>query len=221
MIQEKVCKENFFRKIPIESILEIESLALGFSQEKRKEVLALYSETSRKLIEGCKDFNNSEKGLYKRLFGFFYYTQEFGATNEALLMSLSLISRRFSCYSASLLFADVITKLGRPVDLAFTDSHIFIIGEELAFQTTTGVVNGRNDEVNKFPSLRCANGDKGRLLSLVYEQCAGYLSLSLEQVPRIDPSLESKIDAFLKISDSYRGMPCEHSCSDLLKNEKR
>ncbi len=204
MAQKEIRRENFFRSVPIKNILEIESIALGLDAEKRKEVLAKYSELAAKLAEGIRDFNASERGLYEKLSSLFYNQMLFEPSDE-LLLSLSVISHRFSCFSSSLLFADVITKSGRPVDFVFTDDHIFIIGEEFALQTTRGITYSVSDidsAKKKFPDARRTNGDKELLLSLVYRQCAGYLS-SLEQLHLTDPSLGSKIDMFLTIADSY------------------
>ncbi|MGC8547611.1 MAG: hypothetical protein ACP5MC_01240 [Candidatus Micrarchaeia archaeon] len=222
MVQKEIRRENFFRSVPIKNILEIESLALGFDAEKRKEVLANYSELAAKLTQGIKDFNISERSLYEKLSSLFYNQMLFEPSDE-LLLSLSVISHRFSCFGSSLLFADVITKSGRPVDFVFTEDHIFIIGKEFAFQTTRGInsVESMESAMNEFPDARRTNGDKELLLSLVYRQCAGYLS-SLEQLHLTDHSLESKIDMFLRMAESYADATAGTYWSEhMLKDAKR
>ena len=199
-VQQKV------QRVPIGSILFAEFETLKIPLEKRKEIVSKYEEYVKglmncvsvwlgfgeaakadpeKLAEAVRKANERE------LFGFLsdVFRKDFKASlKEKTLVVISMKKKKFNCYSATVLLADVLTRLGKEVTIIIAPGHVLLRGEKYALETTIesefGVYAKEQLEI-KYPMFQEIGVET--LLSITYNWCG----VTLRAMGRYKEALES------------------------------
>jgi len=146
------------QRVPIRAIFKVEFEAFQYSPRAQKQIRSEYNryvvglmnsvsvwlgfgEASKtdpkKLADAIK--SRDERELFMFLSEAFQ--KDFGVTYKSgKMLSTSIFEMHggvFNCYSSSVLLADVLTRLGKPVKVILPTRHMFLAGEEYAFETTS------------------------------------------------------------------------------------
>jgi len=148
--------------VPIDTIFKIEFDTLGTTPKRQKEIRRKYDNYVSGLknallvkldAEGktnlLNEYKNGEKDKVaevirgydeKELFTYLgeVFHKDFKASyGKNKLLVTSLQDDKFNCYSSSVILGDVLTQLGKPMHAIEVPSHIFLIGKDYAFETTS------------------------------------------------------------------------------------
>jgi len=147
----KIKKEIALKRVPIDGILDVELGALGASEQMKEDVREVYEQYVQELEGYLKELRPElkespeeirgipESELFYALAKAFQEESMFGAVmkeGKTLTTSCSSGEKEFNCYSASILLSDVLTRMGKPVNVVTAPGHVFIAGEEQCMETT-------------------------------------------------------------------------------------
>jgi tetratricopeptide (TPR) repeat protein len=79
--------------------------------------------------------DTDEKELFQYLGEVFHKDFKASYMHEKML-SKSIGDNKFNCYSSSVILGDVLTQLGKPINVVDVPNHVFLIGKNYAFETT-------------------------------------------------------------------------------------
>lgn len=141
-------------RVPIDRIFDVESDALGIEPLRKEKIRKRYERyisrvikislsmvsspsqrrTPERLAEAMKSLD--EKGLFSVVFASLALEIKLG--REDSLVS-AVEGNTFNCYSSTVLVADALTRLGKPVNVIITPKHIFLTGEKYALDMVSHV----------------------------------------------------------------------------------
>jgi tetratricopeptide (TPR) repeat protein len=132
------------QRVPIDEIFGIEFDACHTKPAVRRRIRAKYEEVVAVLMNSVKErlgANNiedvgmdGESELFKFLAEVFH--KDLRASNtDRILLKQSISENRFNCYTSSVLMADVLTRMGKPIGFVVPFCHILVAGETHAFET--------------------------------------------------------------------------------------
>ncbi|MCL4365129.1 tetratricopeptide repeat protein [Candidatus Marsarchaeota archaeon] len=141
-------------QIQITEILEAEFKALGTDTKVQRDMTERYEEyvtgmmnavsiglgfgeaataDKKRLAEAVR--NADERELFEYISAVFQY--QFKAIyKQSVLLADSVESGKFNCYSSSVLFADVLVRLGKEMNIVIVPQHVLLLGNDYAFETT-------------------------------------------------------------------------------------
>jgi tetratricopeptide (TPR) repeat protein len=123
----------------IREIFEIEAAVLGYSNEKQNQLLEDYNARVESIVKGVKDNNvniDREFDLFTFLARTLYFKHNGTYNKDAKIVLAAIPNNEFNCYSSSVLFADVLTRLGKRVNVVLIPQHVFLLGKKYGFETT-------------------------------------------------------------------------------------
>ena len=173
------------KSVPVARIFAAEAEACGFGEERLVEAKAHYRELRDSIVAcvkaeypGVKASKIPEDELFGFVWGVFRSSAKPWYTTTALLCDIPNLSM-FNCYSSSVLFANVLHRLGKPVRIVSLTNHVLLSGKEFAIETTAekpedavfqrGALGGK-------PNFRgVTEGGPEVLLGIAFDWCADVL----------------------------------------------
>jgi|GEM_PF-6866551 tetratricopeptide (TPR) repeat protein len=143
------------QNVPVDTILRIEYDTEGPKDlPSQMEIRGKYEDYVLKLMNSVSDWlgmGDISKADPKRLSEainkvderslFSYvskvYHNDFGAYKEYEPLIDSIETKGFNCYSSSIIIADSLGRMGKKMDAVTAPGHVFLIGRDYAFETTT------------------------------------------------------------------------------------
>jgi tetratricopeptide (TPR) repeat protein len=201
------------KQIPVGKIIESECAALGKGAESRAEIEKHYERYAIGLMNSVSVWLGygdalqadrqklasmvntvDEKELFSFMSDVFY--KDFKASYESeRLLAVSVEDNKFNCYGSSVLFADVLARMGKRVDIIKAPGHVLLIGEYFGFETTEpqslDPTFARDVLTSKYPEGRELEAEK--LLSIAYSWSAS--------VFRDHGRKEEELDAYGKAAE--------------------
>jgi len=193
----------------VRKIFEIEGAALGNSSEKQKELFQTFNDYADDIYEAVKgDGINTldEEALFSSITGVFYSNFNASyATNQ--IISTSIEDNKFNCYSSSLLFAGVLAKFGKEMQVVTVPGHVFLLGEKYAYETTSKKMSSayfpKSDLSERYPIAQVGGFDF--LVACSY----GWTGSLFKDNKDYDKAIESYkkvIELNPKYADAYNNM---------------
>jgi tetratricopeptide (TPR) repeat protein len=141
-------------RVPVDAIFEAEFKAICMRPQQQMEIRNVYEHHVIQLINevsmwlGCGELSESdpkalatsvnksgEFGLFSLLADTFNRDVMASYASDQLL-AMSMKDNRFNCYSSSVLLADVLSRLGKPVAVVLMPDHMLLAGNEYALDRT-------------------------------------------------------------------------------------
>lgn len=230
---------NYLRKnkqmeevVPTTEIFKLEFKILGINQHLGEQIRGVYEQYVYKLMNsvsvwtGCKELKNSdrvelkykvnemdEKDLFF-LLGYVFYN-DFKASYESnRILTNSVQSNKFNCYSSSVLFGDVLTRLGKnDIHIIKTPNHVCLSGKKFIFETTKyNKIFEKTQQQKMYPYAQ--NLDIKKIIGITYNWCAYIIkaksnnkNLAMEYYNKaleIDPNHISVLRNIKAISTKYK-----------------
>jgi tetratricopeptide (TPR) repeat protein len=119
-----------------------------------------------------------EYALFAGLVNTFYWDLGADTTGGNVRLLSAIETNRFNCYASTVLFTDVLTRLGKSVDIILTPFHVFPAGEECYVETASKEgfpAHFRRDLSANYPRFR-EEASSDALLGLVYDCASRHLS---------------------------------------------
>ncbi len=151
-IKEIARKE--INRVPIDEILNIEFKMFRAPEERHILIKKKYEENIHKIMNGISEWlgfgeiqkadkeklndavrDCEESKLFNFVAGTFFNKLDVSFVEKATVVA-STETGRFNCYSSTVFLADVLTRLGKPVNILMTPGHILLSGKEQVFETT-------------------------------------------------------------------------------------
>ena len=171
------------QRVPIEHILDIEFQALETTKADANRIKSKYEARTALLmreaegiaLKGQKSgikhgrLSNVEEGSIFRAMHWALNSKIGARYEQNQLVSTSVDSGKFNCYSSGVQIADALTRLGRPVNAVFTIDHMLLAGSGLALETageTVEYVFGRDRLEVKYPYRE--ETDMGSLVAVAH-----------------------------------------------------
>ncbi len=196
--------ENYLRKnkqieevVPITEIFKLEFKTLGINQQLGEQIREVYEQYVYKLMNsvsvwtGCKELKNSdrielkykvnemdEKDLFFLLGNVFYNDLKASYESNRILTN-SVQSNKFNCYSSSVLFGDVLTRLGKEnIKIIKTPNHVCLNGKKFIFETTKYNKIFEKTQQQRIYSY-AQNLDIKKIIGITYNWCAYIIKTSI------------------------------------------
>ena len=141
------------RQVPIDAILCVEFDMLGMCAG-RQEIRERYENNVQKVMDSvsrqlgfgavqgadgkrlCDAISNAEENmLFPLLSGAFRDVLKASFSEKSTVVA-SVEDGKFNCYSSTVLLADVLLRLGKPIEVITAPGHVFLSGGKYAFETT-------------------------------------------------------------------------------------
>ena len=180
------------QQAPVAEILRTEFSVLGTSSEHQRRICERYDNYVQSIVECVKSewpegiSKVPERELFTFLADVFHSNFKASYSGEKLL-STSVLSNEFNCYSASVLMSDVLARLGKRVSVAITPGHVLLKGDKCVFETTREP--GDAVFLNRYLDFRYPfhhEGGMDFLLAVAYGWCA----TTLIDMSRYEEALE-------------------------------
>ncbi len=136
-------------QVPVDEIFKIEFAALQYDKKRQEKIRDMYEQYAAGLANSIKEWLDANKigdiknADERELFGFIseVFRKDFKAsiTYERVL-STSIESNIFNCYSSSILLADALSRAGKGVGTVLVPGHVFLAGDYVAFETTASQI---------------------------------------------------------------------------------
>jgi superkiller protein 3 len=223
--------------VPVDLMLALELETLGRTSEKQdmlekyevEYVIPLMNRISELLgSEGHSAENRDQMAkaisevrecdLFKFVSYVFY--QELGRTYKAdTYLVASIEEGAFNCFTSAVLFADVLTRIGKCVNIVTTPDHVLLAGEYFAFETTISssidrTYNTLNEDKHvfpktklhlKYPAEEIDETDTYKLLSEVYVWRGHRLYDRGDSVKEAYDAYDEASKAYPKHSEAWHG----------------
>ncbi len=140
----------------VSGLMNAVSVWLGFGDASKAD--------QQKLSEAVKSMDERE------LFSFILdvFRKDFGATYKGgMLLTSAIEANTFNCYSSSVLLADALTRLGKPVSIFLRPDHVLLHGDRYALETTAHS-DGVYEKILYSKSGIWREIDNGKLLAIAY-----------------------------------------------------
>lgn len=167
-------------QINTDTIFKEESGVIRISHRKLNKIQEKYKGYVSAIMKGLSEWredvrNADERELFEKLIESFH--KEFGRSYKSgELLITSIDDRKFNCYSSTIMLADVLLQLGKPVTFIRTRGHILLSGDRWALGTNEDgelVVFPKEDIGQRYSWHR--EGGMNTMLSATYIWCGNKL----------------------------------------------
>jgi tetratricopeptide (TPR) repeat protein len=170
-------------RVPIPDIFELDFRMLEQAPEWQKAIIDKYESLRQILMDAVsKEFASTiidadEEELFRYMAEILQ--EELGESfdEDVPMFSLAIDNDQFNCYTSSVLFADVLTSLGKDVRVLLVPCHVIIAGKTCAFETTavpSGATFPLQEVGLRYPTWQEVSV-KG-LLGVAHEWCGYFLA---------------------------------------------
>jgi tetratricopeptide (TPR) repeat protein len=173
---------NITKQIPIDQIFETEFKASNTLPEQQAHVIKKYEDyvtglmnsitvwiglddaakaDKQKLADAVRKVDEKELFLY--MADVFYKDFKASYYVDKLLVT-SIEDNKFNCYSSTVLFADVLARMGKEIRIFIPKHHVLIVGEKFGFETTRDMSELSATEIADLENeLEIPEGDRGAI----------------------------------------------------------
>lgn len=148
-------REIRLQQVPIAAIFNVEFQALQTPPEHQETIRKVYELYVSGLMNsvsvwlGFGDASRADRQKLaeavnkvdeRELFAFLsdVFHRDFRASfKDNNLLTISMQDNRFNCYSSTVLLADALTRLGKPINIIIPPTHVLLCGEGFALETTS------------------------------------------------------------------------------------
>jgi tetratricopeptide (TPR) repeat protein len=135
--QSPIARQKQMEQI-VDSVFSNEAAALRYPKERVSDLRAKYedyvSSITGTVHEQVSSIRN-EREVFDHLASVFYSNFDY-KEGKLVLTGLESKPPEANCYGSSLMFADVMTRLGLEFQVAIVPNHVLLVGKEYLFETT-------------------------------------------------------------------------------------
>jgi len=128
--------------VPIARILKIEAETLNMTQQEQERVIRVYEVLVTGIMNAVREKWKIPINKIPEDELFEFLTEALGGRYmQDSLITHAVLDKKYDCYSSSIILADVCSRLGKELRVGYLGKHIFLIGDEHYFETTTYLVS--------------------------------------------------------------------------------